>query len=144
MIMKSYFYLFIFLFVFNSSHSAQSKDENQVAAAVETLRRAMIDADKNQLESITAPELSYGHSSGKVEDKAAFIDALIKGISDFLTMDISDQSIKIVGSTAIVRHKLAGNVKDTGKPGTVKLGILLVWQKQKGNWKLLARQAYKL
>ena len=31
-----------------------------------------------------------------------------------------------------------------GKPTTTKIGVLQVWQKQDGNWKLLARQGYKL
>lgn len=123
---------------------AQSNDERQVAAAVKTLKKAMLDGNKSQLESITATELSYGHSSGKMEDKAAFVEALVSGKSDFITIDLSDQTIKIVGNTAIVRHNLSGTVKDNGVPGTPKIGILLIWQKQQGKWKLLARQAFKL
>ena len=42
---------------------AQSKDEKEVAARVETLRKAMQDADKSALENIAAEELSYGHSN---------------------------------------------------------------------------------
>jgi hypothetical protein len=39
---------------------------------------------------------------------------------------------------------MTGDTNDNNKPGTVNLGVLLVWQKQKGQWKLLARQAFKL
>jgi ketosteroid isomerase-like protein len=45
--------------------------------------------------------------------------------------------------TAIVRHNMAAKTNDNGKPGEVHLHILLVWQKQHGNWKLVARQAVK-
>jgi len=31
-----------------------------------------------------------------------------------------------------------------GKTNNVKIGALQVWQKQNGNWKLLARQGFKL
>jgi hypothetical protein len=31
-----------------------------------------------------------------------------------------------------------------GKTNNVKIGALQVWQKQGGNWKLLARQGFKL
>lgn len=123
---------------------AQSKEEKEVAAAVENLRKAMIDANKAQLEKLAADELTYGHSSGTIEDKDTFVEALISGKSDFETMDLSDQTIKIVGNTALVRHNLSAKVKNSGTPGTANLGILLVWQKQGGNWKLLARQAFKL
>jgi hypothetical protein len=38
----------------------------------------MLDGDKASLDKIAAPELSYGHSSGTIEDKAAFIEALVR------------------------------------------------------------------
>ena len=124
--------------------TAQSKDEKQLSMAVETLKKAMIDADRQQLDNITSSDLSYGHSSGKMEDKAAFIEALTSGRSDFLTIDLTDQTIKVSGKTALVRHTLTGTTKDNGVAGNVKLGVLLVWQKQHGKWKLLARQAFRL
>lgn len=123
---------------------AQSKDELAVTAAVESLRKAMIDGDKTGLQNITADQLSYGHSSGRVEDKAAFIDNIVTGKSDFVTIDLTNQTITVAGDAAIVRHALAATTNDNGNPGTVKLNILLVWQKQKGTWKLLARQAVKI
>ena|ERR1700754_744549 len=129
------------LLLVNSIAIAQSKDEAAVATAVETLRKAMLDADKATLEKSTAAELSYGHSSGKVETKAEFVDALVTGKSDFVSINLSEQTIKIAGNAAIVRHTLNGETNDNGNKGTVKLFVLTVWQKQKGEWKLLARQA---
>lgn len=142
--MKKTFGLLLLYVALCISVQAQSKEEKEVAAAVENLRKAMIDADKAQLEKLAADELTYGHSSGTIEDKDAFIEALVSGKSDFETMDLTDQTIKVAGNTALVRHQLSAKVNDSGKPGNVNLGILLVWQKQGGNWKLLARQAYKL
>jgi hypothetical protein len=124
---------------------AQSKSETEVAAAVESLRKAMIDADKATLERLTAAELSYGHSSGKVEDKASFVQALVSGQSDFLDITLTDQTITIKDKVALVRHKLSGNTNDPAKgPAPVNLGILLVWVKEKSGWRLAARQAFKL
>jgi ketosteroid isomerase-like protein len=102
----------------------------------------MVDADKTQL--IILLQLSYGHSSGKVEGKDSFIESLINGKSDFVSIDLSDQTITVNNNTAIVRHILNAATNDGGKPGTVKLSILLVWQKQGKQWRLLARQAVKL
>ncbi|MCC8409988.1 nuclear transport factor 2 family protein [Mucilaginibacter sp. UR6-1] len=124
--------------------SAQTPAQKQVAAAVDTLYKAMVDADKDKLDKLTAPQLSFGHSSGKVEDKAAFINALTSGASDFTSITAGNQTITIVKDVAIVRHVLNGEILDGGKPGNVKLGILLVWKKQQKQWVLLARQAYKL
>jgi ketosteroid isomerase-like protein len=143
--MKKIALFFAFLAVLASpAVQAQSKDETAVAAAVASLRKLMVDPNKAALEKITADELSYGHSSGKVQTKAEFIEALTSGSSDFVSIDLTDQTIKLAGNTAIVRHTLSASTNDGGKPGTVKLGILTIWQKQKGQWKLLARQAVKL
>jgi ketosteroid isomerase-like protein len=135
--------LFMIAGLMNST-MAQTKDSAAVNAAVENLRKAMIDGDKAGLQKITADQLSYGHSSGRVEDKATFIDNIATGKSDFVTIDLTNQTIAVAGDAAIVRHTLSATTNDGGNPGSVKLNILLVWQKQKGQWKLLARQAVKV
>ena len=141
--MKKVLLLLLFLFTFNLTSSAQSKAEKQVAAAVEKLRMAMVEADRKALDLIAMDELNYGHSSGKVESKAEFIQALTSGNSDFKTINLTGQTLQVIGKTALVRHQLTAETNDKGVPGTVKLAILLVWQKQQGQWRLLARQAVK-
>jgi ketosteroid isomerase-like protein len=130
--------------LFSARTQAQSKEEAAVATAVEDLRKAMVDPNKATLDKLTADELSYGHSSGKIQTKAEYIESLTSAASDFVSIDLTEQTIKLSGNTAIVRHILSGNTNDGGKPGTVKLGVLTIWQKQKGQWRLLARQAFKL
>jgi hypothetical protein len=132
------------IFLGSLSLHAQSADEKDVAAAVESLRKAMIDPNKATLEGITVKELSYGHSNGLVEDQPAFVEALASGKSDFLSITLEEQTIKIVGNTAIVRHKLSADTNNNNTPGKVSLAVLLIWQKQSGKWKLIARQAVKI
>jgi len=119
---------------------AQTADEKAVAATVENLRKAMLDGDKAKLEALTATELTYGHSSGTLEDKSQFVEALVSGKSDFTSINLTNQTVEVVGNVALVRHELHGQ-SDTG---AVNIGILLVWKKDGKAWKLLARQAYKL
>jgi ketosteroid isomerase-like protein len=135
-------YLCLFT-VIGFSSIAQSADRKAVWEAVENLRVAMIDADKTALYKLTSDSLSYGHSSGRIETKSEFIGNLLSGKSDFVTIDLTDQTISISGDAAIVRHVLSATTNDSGKPGTTKLKVLLIWQKEKGVWKLLARQAVK-
>lgn len=124
--------------------TAQTKSEKQVTVALAALSKAMIDADSAALARLVHNQLSYAHSSGKTEDKAAFVSALASGRSDFLSMNFSDQKISVVNRTAMVRHTLAGQVVDNGKPGDLRLHVLLVWVKAGGRWQLLARQAVRL
>ena len=143
--MKKYLLLIVVLGCLVKIGFAQDSDEKAVAATVELLRKAMIDGDQKSLESLAAGELTYGHSSGLVEDKAAFVQAIVTGKNDFKSITISDQTIKMVGKDlAFVRHNLKGEIKLLdGSTNTPDIGVLQVWQKKKSQWKLLARQAFK-
>jgi len=122
-----------------------SKQITEVTQATEQLRKAMVDADTVTLKKLTSGELSYGHSSGKLQTKKEFISDLATGASDFVSINLTDQDVKVVGNTAVVRHILTAATNDKGKgPGITKLGILLVWVKNKTQWQLLARQAVKV
>ena len=123
--------------------TSSTDDAQAVTAAAEKLRLAMIDPTRDALSALVADELSYGHSGGKVDTKTSFIADLLSGASDFVTIAITDQTVRIVGNDAIVRHTLSADTNDSGKPGKVTIKILGVWQKQAGQWKLLARQAVR-
>jgi ketosteroid isomerase-like protein len=132
------------ILLFSSMSLAQTKDEKEVADAVEQLKMAMLNADKAALENLAAEKLSYGHSGGAIDDKKSFVDKLVSGASDFVTIDLSEQTISVSNKTAIVRHILKAKTNDGGKPGEANIRVLLVWEKQKGGWKLLARQAVRI
>jgi hypothetical protein len=138
--------LSILLILISAFHplQAQNRKEAAVANAVEQLRKAMVDADSVMLDKLTSSQLSYGHSGGYVETKAEFISKITSGKSDFVSIELKDQSISISHKTAIVRHLLNAVTNDNKKPGEVHLKILLVFQKEHGQWKLLARQAVKV
>lgn len=123
---------------------AESSDEAAVAQAVESLRKAMLDADRARLEALTVDQLSYGHSSSTIESKARFIEVIAGKKTVYKSIALSDPTTAIAGNNAIVRHVFSAETESDGKPATSKVGVLQVWQKQGGGWKLLARQAYKI
>ncbi len=125
------------------TESTEQKTNERIAGIVEELRQTMINPDSVKLDMLVSDHLSYGHSSGKVEDKVSFINTLLKGESDFVEIDLSEQTIVAKNETAIVRHILKGKTLDKGVEGEVNLKILLVFTKENGAWRLLARQAVK-
>ncbi len=122
---------------------AQSAEEARVSKAVEALREAMLKADSAQLSALTAEKLSYGHSSGLIENKQEFINKLTSGRSRFLTMEISDVTIAVSKQVAIVRHTLQGKTMDNGQQGELRLKVMLVFEKVGHKWLLIGRQAIK-
>jgi ketosteroid isomerase-like protein len=123
---------------------AQSGEEAAVAQAVERLRAAMLAADRSQLDALTAPQLSYGHSGGTVESKAQFIDVVAGKRTVYKTITLSDQSVSMAGDNAIVRHVFSTDFETGGNPASSRVGVMQVWQKQGGQWRLLARQAFRI
>jgi ketosteroid isomerase-like protein len=121
---------------------AQGSDATGVAAAVDALTKAMLAGDRAGLMAVTHERLSYGHSAGRIENRQEFIDPLANRTSIFRSMNVSDQTIDVVGDDAIVRHVLRGESESGGRVSPVNIGILQVWKKQPDGWKLLARQAF--
>lgn len=142
--MKKMFVTAILLFSLLNVARAQSVQETAVTNAVEQLRKAMVDADSAMLDKLASAKLSYGHSGGHIDDKAEFIQKIVSGKSDFVKLELPEQTVSISKNTAIVRHKFNATTNDNGKPREVHLSVLQVWQKQHGHWVLLARQAVKI
>jgi ketosteroid isomerase-like protein len=125
---------------------AVSADEDAVAKNVEAFRAAQIAADAKAFDSLCAPELSYSHSDARVEDKATFIANATSGKSKFLSLAYDDLKVRVVGTSAIVRFHWKGEseVVADGKKNSTNLHILMNWQKQGADWKLLSRASTKL
>lgn len=140
------FCLPLFLVLVSSSCLAQQDiiNKEEVIKAVEKLNEALVHPEKEKLEKITSDNLSYGHSSGILENQNEFMEALLNGPFDFLSIDTSQDEITIHGDTAIARHIMTAKGANNGEPVDVHIGIILVFQKSDGQVLLLARQAYKL
>ena len=125
---------------------AASADEEAVAKNVEAFRAAQVGADAKAFDVLCAAELSYSHSDGRVEDKATFIANATSGKAKVLSLKYEEPKIRVVGDAAIVRFHWLGEQESVpdGKKSSTNLHILMNWQKQGADWKLLSRSATKL
>lgn len=123
---------------------AQSSDETALNQALDSLRKAMIAKDGKQFDALISENVSYGHSAGRIETKVEFIKVALASKSVLKSLTFTEQTNKIVGNSAIVRFMYNGESELDGKMSTTKIGVLTVWQKEQGAWKLFARQAYRL
>src|SRR5262249_16919272 len=97
------------------------------------------------LESLVADQLSYGHSSGRLQDKRDFVDVIADKKSVYKSIDLTKQTVALAGDAAIVRHAWESESgTGDGKWNNSKISLLQVWQRQGGAWKLLGRQGYKV
>ena len=121
-------------------------DEDAVAKGVEAFRVAQVAGNADGIAALCAEELSYSHSSGAVDDKASLMAGVTKANYKWTSLEYKNPTIRIVGPTAIVRFNFVGEQEFTadGKKVPQNLHILMNWQKQGNDWKLLSRSATKL
>jgi ketosteroid isomerase-like protein len=120
-------------------------DEDAVLKNVEAFRAAQAAGNAEALVSLLAEELSYSHSNAKIDTKAALLDGIAKANYKWTSLEYKDPTVRIVGPAAIVRFNFVGEQEFTdGKKTPQNLAILMNWQKQGNDWKLLSRAATKL
>jgi ketosteroid isomerase-like protein len=123
---------------------ANAEDEAAVKQAVEDFKAAWLKQDKAKLDTMTLPQLSYSHSDGRLEDRAKFIEGVMGRKATVKSLEFPDMTVQVVGNTAVVRHLWVSQTELEGKVTDTKIGVMQVWQKQDGGWKLLARASYRL
>jgi hypothetical protein len=123
---------------------AEADDEAAVLQAVAALNQAMLDADRSQLESLVADQLSYGHSGGTIQSKAQFVEVIVNKETIYKSLVLTEPLTVMAGNNAIVRHIASVDYESGGKAATARIGVLQVWVKQETRWRLLARQAFKI
>lgn len=115
-----------------------------MAEAVDHLTQAMLNKDISQLEALTAENLTYGHSSGKIQDRKDFISDIESGKSAFKKLEMLNQTITLSGDVALVRHHFSAQAIKGSELVPTEIENLQVWQKQHGKWLLVGRQAFRL
>lgn len=138
--------LVILFTLFSLSVLAQGKAEGKVLNQIKALNGAIfINRDSAILAGLVDEMVTYGHSSGKIENKPEMIHNAMVSTTTYKDFGMSDVSIRVDGKTAIVRHVLKARSFDAaGKEGVLHLNVLQTWIKKNKQWILVARQAVKL
>ncbi|MFD2523974.1 nuclear transport factor 2 family protein [Emticicia soli] len=123
-----------------------------IKATIEDLEKkrfaAQVAKDADYMNKIFADDLVYVHSSGKTDNKEAYIASVLNGSSVYSKVDIEELTVRAYnkGQTAVVN----GTVMITqppvdGKPTLLHLRYLVVYVKDsKKGWQLNSWQSSKL
>jgi hypothetical protein len=122
---------------------AESADDAALRTAVDNLGKALIAADKAALEAVVSDQLSFGHTSGRVETKAEFVSNILAKKPMYKSITRSDTTFSVVGNNAIARYTAAVDLEVGGKEMSITVGVMTVWVMDGGTWKLLAHQSFK-
>jgi hypothetical protein len=125
---------------------AQTKDEKELIEKTYLLSHTVFGTkDSATLENLTAKTATYGHSHGHLQTRTEMINAAVHNLSYYTDTAVSNIKIFMEDKTAIVRHLFKAKEHTTN--GTVvdlNFSMMLVWIKEKGEWKLMGRQAVSI
>jgi hypothetical protein len=101
--------------------------------------------DRAALEAIFSDSLNYAHSSGMVNDKKTYVDALAAGKTKYASITFENRKFTAAGPgvVLITGHETLVEVK-AGKTDTLILNFLGVWRLENGAWRFLAWQSNRL
>ena len=132
-----------------SQSSVSAKPDDKIIAAVRAADdervAAILGADKARLDAIFSDDLHYTHSSGKIDNKASYTQALVTKATTYDRYEYLDRKFIPVspGIVLMTAHALINSRSATGVNEN-DLSILAVYREEKGKWRFLAWQSAKL
>lgn len=126
--------------------SAQTPQDQEVWSNVEALNTAVfVSKDPLVIARMVSDSLSYGHSSGVLENKTEMVSNAASNKTTYRDIVMEKLGVSITGNTAIARHIFNATQTDKdGKESPLRIGILQVWLKSGNQWTLAARQAVRV
>jgi hypothetical protein len=105
---------------------------------------ALVEDDFAALDRIMSAGLAYGHSNGTLETKAEYLATLKSGRLKYKAMEHEQPVVRIFGETAVVQGTSKVRAISVGVESTVNLRFLLVYVRERGQWKFAAWQSTRL
>ena len=105
---------------------------------------AMLKGDLVTLETILAKDLTYTHSSGKVDTKESLLEALKTGATKYLGVTLSEPKYQLYGNTVIATGLAEVKVKSGANEVAFKARFIEVWTRQRNEWRFAAWQTTRL
>ena len=113
--------------------------------ALETRRiEAMTTRDGEALDKLLSEDLSYVHTSARVETKAEFIASITSGRIKYRTMEQEDVKVREYGDTAVVTGNAKVHVESNGREAKFQIQFINVYAKQNHVWRMVAWQSTKI
>jgi ketosteroid isomerase-like protein len=116
--------------------------EQDIVALEETRCRALVAGDLEALGKLISDDVQHIHATGKVDDKAAYLDMVGKHIR-FLEASRQNLDVRIYGDVAIATGRLEQTIefKQTTERLAMKVMTTQVWVRRATTWEQASFQA---
>ena len=131
--------------VFAQQKSPTRAEAIEATNAADTKRiEAMVKGDLAALETIFTKDLTYTHSSGKMDTKETLLEAMKTGTTKYLAVTLSEKKHQTYANTVVITGVAEVKVKAGENDVAFKARFTEVWTRQKGEWKFAAWQTTKI
>lgn len=117
--------------------------ETAIVQALEDYRKGMVTANNEQLAALCLDELTYGHVTDLLQTKAEFLVDVASGRIKWKSLSFENATHRIVDDSAVSRFIYIAENESGGEAHSSRFWVIVFWHKQDGQWKMLARQAFK-
>lgn len=105
---------------------------------------AMTSSDMKALDALFHEDLIYTHSTGVVDTRASYLQALQSGKTRYKSAQRMDERVRMLGDTALVTGTARFEVVVNGTSKSLHLCFLNVWTKTPAGWKFIGWQSCSL
>lgn len=105
---------------------------------------AMVKPDLKALGEILRDDVTYIHSSGPLEGKAAVLDEIATGKLVYQSIEPSEAVVRSYGDTAVCTGRALLKVNALGRPLAFSVRFTEVWVRAHGIWQLAAWQSTRI
>ena len=115
-----------------------------VMAADDERQAATKAGDRARLDLIFSDQLRYAHSSGHVDTKASYMDALTSHRTVYESFDYRERNFVAAGPGIVLMNgRVLIKARSNDQRADNDLNFLAVWREENGHWRFLAWQSCK-
>lgn len=115
-----------------------------ILSTISYFNEALINKNLKEINKLTHPHLSYGHSNAWIETKKEFLQNIQSNYIQYKS--IKCDNVQIIKTKKIItaRYNAQFTVSLKDKPIDLTLHVCQTWIKRHGHWVLLSRQSTKI
>ena len=122
-----------------------ARPEEAVVRAVEQRRfEAMTSGDLRALDTLLADDLTYTHTTGKVDTKASLLEDLRAGRLVYDSIAPAETHVHVFGNAATVAGMARMKVRANGEARRFGIRFTETYVNRRGRWQLVAWQSTRL
>ena len=137
-------HILILILLTNINVTGYTQNTNPILKTISHFNEALINKNLTEIDKLTHPHLSYGHSNAWIETKKEFLQNIQSNYIQYKS--IKCDTVQIIKTKKIItaRYNAQFTVSLKDKPIDLTLHVCQTWIKRHGRWVLLSRQSTKI